>query len=153
MTASPPHFTAVRDGYELSTDPQRLDRRAIHDFLRTSYWARGVELDVVNRAIDNSLPFGLYAADGAQAGFARVVTDRARFAWLADVFVLSEHREQGLGVWLVGTALSHPDIDGLRVVLGTADAHTLYARFGFVPVDGTRMMERRGQGSPVFDSD
>ncbi len=152
MPPSEHHFTARRDGYELSTDPRRLDRGAIHAFLRTSYWARGVELDVVNRAIDNSLPFGLYTADGAQAGFARVVTDRARFAWLADVFVLSEHRGRGLGVWLVGTALSHQDIDGLRVVLGTADAHTLYARFGFAPVDGTRMMERRGQGSTISDS-
>jgi GNAT superfamily N-acetyltransferase len=125
-----------------------LDRRAIHAFLRTSYWARGVDLGTVSRAIDNSLPFGLYAADGAQAGFARIVTDSARFAWLADVFVLPQHRGQGLGVWLVQTVLSHPDVDGLRVVLGTADAHGRYARFGFAAVDESRMMERPGQGTP-----
>jgi GNAT superfamily N-acetyltransferase len=109
-----------------------------------------VDLHTVSQAIDHSLPFGLYTVGGAQAGFARVVTDTARFAWLADVFVLPEHRGRGLGVWLVATVLSHPDVDGLRVVLGTSDAHTLYERFGFVRV-GPRMMERPGHGSPVTD--
>jgi GNAT superfamily N-acetyltransferase len=144
------HFTARRDGYEISTDPSRLDRQAIHAFLRTSYWARGVDLDTVNRAIDHSLPFGLYTSEGDQAGFARAVTDTARFAWLADVFVLPEHRGKGLGVWLVETVLSHPDLTGLRIILGTSDAHTLYERFGFTRV-GPRMMERPGRGSPVSD--
>lgn len=144
-------LTAQRDGFVISTDPDRLDRQAIHAFLRTSYWAQGVDLATVNRAIDNSLPFGLYAASGAQAGFARVVTDRARFAWLADVFVLPEHRGRGLGVWLVQTILSQPDVSGLRMVLGTADAHGLYARFGFAPVDSSRMMERPGRGGPPPD--
>jgi GNAT superfamily N-acetyltransferase len=148
MTVPPEPFTTQRDGYLISTDPARLDRRAIHAFLRTSYWARDIERHVVDRAIENSLPFGLYTEAGTQAGFARAVTDRTRFAWLADVFVLSEHRGRGLGVWLVQTVLSHPDLAGLRTLLGTADAHGLYARFGFAPADPARLMERPGRGSP-----
>lgn len=131
-----------RDGYLISTDPDRLDRDAIWRFLRTTYWSPGIDPATVERAIDNSLPFGLYA-DGEQAGFARAVTDTARFAWLADVFVMPEHRGRGLGVWLVETVLSHPDLAGIRIVLGTKDAHTLYGRFGFRAVDPARMMERR----------
>ncbi|HWH10838.1 MAG TPA: GNAT family N-acetyltransferase [Solirubrobacteraceae bacterium] len=132
-----------RDGYTISTDPARLDRGAIWRFLRSAYWSPGVSREVVERAIDNSLVFGLYSADGSQAGFARVVTDSARFAWLADVFVIEGHRGAGLGVWLVETIVEHPGLDSLRLVLGTADAHGLYARFGFVPVDSAQMMERR----------
>ena len=146
------HLAWQRDGYEISTDPARLDRHAIWGFLRTSYWAGGIAPEVVDQAIDHSLPFGLYTADGAQAGFARAVTDTARFAWLADVFVLEEHRGRGLGVWLVQTVLSHPDLDGLRTVLGTADAHGLYERFGFRMVDAARMMERPGRGTPSRNS-
>jgi GNAT superfamily N-acetyltransferase len=134
-----------RDGYEISTDRDRLDLDAIWGFLRSSYWwAPGTARDVLERAIENSLPLGLFAADGSQAGFARVVTDRARFAWLADVFVLEPHRGRGLGIWLVDTALSHPDVAGIQVVLRTADAHGLYDRFGFRPADSERMMERPG---------
>jgi GNAT superfamily N-acetyltransferase len=141
-----------RDGYLISTDPARLDRDAIWRFLRTTYWSPGVARDVVERGIENSLVFGLYSADGEQAGFARVVTDYARFAWLADVFVLEAHRGSGLGVWLVETAVGHPRLAGLRFVLATADAHGLYERFGFGPVDAARLMERRGP-NPARDTD
>lgn len=134
----------LRDGYLITTDPSKLDREAIWRFLRTSYWSPGVSRETVERAIDNSLPFGLLSPQGQQAGFARVVSDLARFAWLGDVFVLDEHRGMGLGVWLVQTVLEHPDLHGLRFVLGTADAHGLYERFGFRAVDPARMMERRG---------
>jgi GNAT superfamily N-acetyltransferase len=135
-----------RDGYEISSDPARLDREAIWEFLRASYWwPDDARPEAVGKVIDNSpLVFGLYDAAGSQAGFARVVTDRCRFAWLADVFVLEPHRGQGLGVWLVQTVLDHPELESIRVVLGTADAHGLYERFGFRPVDSARMMERRG---------
>jgi GNAT superfamily N-acetyltransferase len=133
---------ARRDGYLISTDPGLLDREAIWSFLRTSYWSPGIAREVVDRGIDNSLVFGLYDAAGAQAGFARAVTDRARFAWLADVFVLGEHRGRGLGVWLVETVIAHPDVAGLRLMLATADAHGLYARFGFVPADPERILDR-----------
>ena len=132
-----------RDGYVISTDPQRLDREAVWRFLRTAYWSPGIEREILDRGIDNSLVFGLYDPTGAQAGFARIVTDWARFAWLADVFVLEHHRGRGLGVWLVETVVGHPDLTGLRLVLATADAHGLYERFGFAPVAGARMMERR----------
>lgn len=131
------------DGYTISTDPNRVDRPAVWEFLRTSYWSPGIEFEDVSRGIDNSLVFGLTDPDGAQAGFARAVTDGTRFAWLADVFVLDPHRGRGLGVWLLQTILSHPDLARLRIMLGTADAHGLYSRFGFVPVNPERIMERR----------
>ncbi|MFL5515445.1 MAG: GNAT family N-acetyltransferase [Gemmatimonadales bacterium] len=135
------------DGYTISTDADRVDRRAVWEFLRASYWSPGIEFEQVSRGIDNSLVFGLQDGDGIQAGFARVVSDRTRFAWLADVFVLEAHRGRGLGVWLVQTVLSHPELAGVRFLLGTADAHSLYARFGFEPVNAQRMMERRRRSS------
>jgi GNAT superfamily N-acetyltransferase len=120
------------DGYEVSDDPARLDLDVIHGFLRTAYWSVGVPREVVERSVEHSIPFGLYDAAGAQAGFARVVSDRAVFAYLGDVFVLPEHRGRGLGVWLVGCVLEHPELQGLRRWhLATADAHDLYRRFGF----------------------
>lgn len=137
------------DGYAISDDPKRVDRQAVWSFLRTSYWSPGIAPETVSRGIDHSLVFSLLAPDGAQAGFARAVTDRARFAWLADVFVLDAHRGRGLGVWLVKTALDHPDLRGLRIMLGTADAHGLYERFGFRHVDPGRLMERQRPDSPA----
>jgi GNAT superfamily N-acetyltransferase len=131
------------DGYAITTDPQRIDLDVVWGFLRESYWSPGIERDTVVRGVANSIPFSLCDPHGSQAGFARVVTDRARFAWLADVFVLEAHRGRGLGVWLVQTIVSHPELSGLRMLLATADAHGLYARFGFEPVDEARMMERR----------
>jgi len=133
---------ARHDGYVISTDPGRLDRDAIWSFLRTTYWAADVPRDAVERSIEHSLAFGLYAPQGAQAGFARVVTDHARFAWLADVFVLPAHRGKGLGVWLVEAVLGHRDLAGLSFVLATADAHGLYERFGFRTIDPGRMLQR-----------
>jgi GNAT superfamily N-acetyltransferase len=139
-----------RDRYLISTDPARLDRAAIWRFLRTAYWSPGVARDVVERSIDNSLPFGLYGPDGDQAGFARVVTDGVTFGWLADVFVVESHRGRGLGVWLIETVITHPDLRGLRqLLLATADAHGLYDRFGFVPVESGRMMALRLRGAPA----
>jgi GNAT superfamily N-acetyltransferase len=132
------------DGYEIDTDPGRVDVDAVHRYLsQESYWSPGVPRDVVERSLRWSLCFGLYAPDGALAGFARAVTDRAVFAYLADVFVLAEHRGRGLGVWLMETMLAHPDLRGLRrVFLVTADAHGLYERFGFGPPQGVeRFME------------
>ena len=130
------------NGYEISTDRDRLDLDYVHAFLTTSYWSPGVTRDVVERAIAGSLCFGLYAPDGGQAGFARAITDRATYAYLADVFVGAEHRGRGLGVWLVETILGHPELQGLRRwALATADAHSLYERFGFVrPPDPEKFM-------------
>lgn len=117
---------------EISTDPGRLDRELIHAFLsRESYWALGVAREVVDRAIDGSLPFGAYEHD-VQVGFARAVTDGATFAWMADVFVVSSHRGRGLGRRLVEAVLAHPQVRGARnVLLATADAHGLYSPYGF----------------------
>jgi GNAT superfamily N-acetyltransferase len=135
-----------RGEYSISTERERLDLDIVHKFLsEEAYWSPGVPRDVVEHSIENSLCFGLYHG-AQQVGFARVVTDRATTAYLADVFVLSEHRGRGLGVWLVETVFSHPDLQGLRrFLLGTADAHALYERYGFRPADPTRMMERRAQ--------
>jgi GNAT superfamily N-acetyltransferase len=125
----------TRGGYEIDDDPGRLDVNAIHAFLaRHAYWSTGIPRDVLDRAIAGSLNFGLYR-DGAQVGLARVVTDKATFAWLSDVYVLSDHRGHGLGHWLVQTALDHPDLQGLsRILLATSDAHQVYADCGFVPL-------------------
>jgi GNAT superfamily N-acetyltransferase len=144
------------DGYQVSDDPARLDVALVHRFLSTeAYWSPGVSRDVVERAIAGSIPFGLYAPGGAQAGFARVVTDRATFAYLADVFVLAPHRGRGLGGFLVGSVLAHPELQGLRrFVLATDDAHGIYARFGFAPLDvPERWMERGMEPSRVHDAE
>jgi GNAT superfamily N-acetyltransferase len=121
-------------GYVVSTDPGRLDIERIHRFLTTAYWSTGIPLGVVRRSVANSLPFGLYAPDGQQVGFARVVTDKATYAYLGDVYVEADHRAHGLGKFLVSCVLAHPELQGLRRwALATADAHDLYARHGFKP--------------------
>jgi len=118
--------------YEIDTDKGRLDIGLIHHFLGVcSHWARGIPRDVVERSIENSLCFGLHR-DGAQIGFARVVTDEATFAYLADVFVVAEARNAGLGQWLVESILNYPPLRGLRRwLLVTRDAASLYRRCGF----------------------
>lgn len=124
------------DGYEASDDPARLDVDVIHGFLRSAYWSPGVSRETVEKAIRGSLPMGLYAPDGSQAGFARAVTDRATFGYLADVFVLPAHRGRGLSRFLVTALLEHPDLSGLRRwMLATADAHGVYEALGFTVLD------------------
>jgi GNAT superfamily N-acetyltransferase len=121
--------------YTISDDPRRLDVTAIHAYLTTSYWASGIPRDLVERSVRNSLCLGVYAADGAQVGLVRLITDRATFAYLCDVYILDAHRGHGLGKAAVHAALDHPDLRGLRRLnLVTRDAHTLYARHGFVPL-------------------
>jgi GNAT superfamily N-acetyltransferase len=123
-----------RDNFLISTDPSRLDVRAIHAYLDRSYWAAGIPMDVLERAIRGSLCFGLYDGD-RQIGFARTVTDRATFAYLADVYVLESYRGQGLAKWMMRVIMAHPDLQGLRrFALATKDAHGLYAQFGFAPL-------------------
>jgi GNAT superfamily N-acetyltransferase len=124
------HQAWQRGEYEISTDPARLDLAVTHRFLsEEAYWSPGVPLDVVKRAIEASINFGLYK-DGAQVGFTRVVSDRATFAWICDVFVLPEHRGYGLGKWLMECVTSHPELQGLRRwMLATRDAHGLYEQY------------------------
>jgi GNAT superfamily N-acetyltransferase len=120
--------------YEISTDRRRLDTRLIHQFLGSTYWARNIPPEVVERSIKNSLCFGVYA-QGRQVGFARVITDYATFGYVADVFVLPEHRRQGLAKMVMRAILDHPDLQGLRrLLLATRDAHGLYVPFGFKPL-------------------
>jgi len=119
--------------YEISTDPARLDVAAIHGFLTRSYWSPGIPIGTVERALRNSLCFGVYESSGAQVGLARVVTDYATFAYLCDVYVLEEHRGVGLAKRLMRELMSHPALSGARrVMLATRDAHGLYAGFGFL---------------------
>jgi N-acetylglutamate synthase-like GNAT family acetyltransferase len=120
-----------RGEYTLTTDARALDVSAIHAFLTRSYWGTGISKALVQRAIDHSLCFGLFH-HGEQVGFARVVSDRATFAYLADVYVLETHRGHGLSKWLIGAVRAHPDLQGLRrFLLATRDAHGLYRQFGF----------------------
>ncbi|MDX2218306.1 MAG: GNAT family N-acetyltransferase [Burkholderiales bacterium] len=129
--------------YDISTDPARFDLDAIHDFLTQSYWSPGIPRETVARAAANSLSFGVFH-HGKQVGFARMVTDRATFAYLADVYVLEAHRGKGVSKKLMAYIIAHPDLQGLRrMMLATRDAHGLYARYGFTSVGAPdRLMEK-----------
>jgi GNAT superfamily N-acetyltransferase len=119
------------DDLTVTTDPARLDLDTIHAFLAGSYWARGIPRDVLERAIEHSLCFGAFEGD-RQVGFARVITDRATYAYVSDVFVLESHRGRGVGKRLMLAIMSHPELQGLRRwSLFTRDAHGLYRQYGF----------------------
>jgi GNAT superfamily N-acetyltransferase len=132
------------DGYWVSDDSSMIDVHRVHAWIsRESYWAAGRSYEVMARSIEHSLALGLYAADGAQVGFARLVTDRATFAWLCDVFVDTAHRSRGLGAFLTEAATSHPDVVGIRQVLMAEPGRSMYRRLGFgVLVSPERWMER-----------
>lgn len=137
------HHPIAMQGYEISTDPARLDLNAMHAYLSRSYWSPGIPLETVAQAARNSLCFGLYeTAGGAQVGLARVVTDHATFAYLCDVYVLEQHRGRGLAKELMRAVMAHPALGGARrAMLATRDAHELYRRFGFDAVVPERLME------------
>jgi GNAT superfamily N-acetyltransferase len=131
-------------GYEISTDQARLDIAAMHAYLSRAYWCSGIPLATVERAARNSLCFGLYEnSGGQQVGLTRVVTDHATFAYLCDVYVLEEHRGHGLAKFLMRTVMAHPALTGARrAMLGTRDAHGLYAQYGFrAPPDDRVLMQ------------
>jgi GNAT superfamily N-acetyltransferase len=129
---SDPHAVARRGDFLISTDPGLLDLPLLHDYLANrSYWATGRPLESVRSTVENSLCFGVYE-QRRQVGFARVVTDRANFAWLADVFVLETHRGRGLSKWLLACIMDHRELRAVRrFFLGTRDAHGLYEQYGF----------------------
>jgi GNAT superfamily N-acetyltransferase len=131
----------IENGFVFSDDVNRLDRLAIHKYLSTeSYWAKGIPLETVNRFIDNSICFGIYK-DSEQIGFARWITDKATFGYLADVYILEAHRGLGLSKKLISLMLFHKDLQGLRrYMLATADAQGLYAQFGFKPLEHPERM-------------
>lgn len=118
----------------IDSDPARLDMDVIHGFLTASYWSPGISRALVERAVRNSVCFGVYE-EGRQVGFARVITDQATFAYLADVFILESHRGRGLAKALMSAIVADPRLQGLRRwVLATRDAHKLYERYGFTPL-------------------
>jgi GNAT superfamily N-acetyltransferase len=126
------NYERQKDEFTISTDRNRLQIEAIHKFLsEDSYWAQNRTREQTERAIKNSLPFGVYKGEN-QIGFARIVTDYATFAYLGDVYILEEFRGLGLSKWLMETIVNHPDLQGFRRwVLATRDAHALYEKFGF----------------------
>jgi GNAT superfamily N-acetyltransferase len=136
------HIEHRRDDFLVTTDPARLDLDVIHAYLVGSYWAEGIPREIVERSIANSLCFGVYEGD-KQVGFARVITDYATYAYLADVFIIESHRGRGLSKFLMECIVKHPELQGLRRwTLGTRDAHELYAKYGFKPLaNPDRFME------------
>ncbi len=121
--------------FTISTDPERLSLDVVYGFLTNCYWAKGIPREVVARSIQNSLCFGVYDGNGAQVGFARVISDFATIAYIGDVFVLETHRGHGLGKWLMQCIMRHPGLQNLRRwILTTRDAHGLYSQVGFTPV-------------------
>ncbi|QYR21268.1 GNAT family N-acetyltransferase [Paenibacillus sp. sptzw28] len=122
----------INGDYFISTDKALIDRHKVHSFLSTeSYWAMNIPFKAVDLIIDNSFCFGIYSLDSRElVGFARVVTDFVRFAYLADVFIVPDFRGLGLSKWLVKTIVEYPDFGGVHFCLGTKDAHTLYEQYG-----------------------
>ncbi|MFY2563275.1 GNAT family N-acetyltransferase [Corallococcus terminator] len=133
-----------QDGLVISDDSARIDVDVVHGYLTRSYWSPGISRALVEKGLRHSLVFGVYGADGAQVGYARVVTDRMSFAYLCDVFILETQQGKGLGKWLMQAVFAHPDLQGLRrFLLATRDAHGLYAQYGFTPLKNPdRFMER-----------
>jgi GNAT superfamily N-acetyltransferase len=133
---------ATRGEYTVSTDKTRIDVPAVHAFLTSTYWSPGIPEETVRRAIAGAICFGIYHG-AEQVGFARVITDRATYAYLSDVYVLEAHRGRGLATWMMEVIMAHPALQGLRrFALSTRDAHALYAQFGFGPVGNPdRQME------------
>ena len=158
-------ISARREPFLISTDPAIIDLDVVHDVLTSLYWCEGIPKETVRRGIEGSITFGVYDTSRprssarpeirghepsagyqgfpAQVGFARVITDKATFAYLSDVFIIDEYRSRGLSKWLIETILVHPDLQGLRrFCLLTRDAHGLYARYGFKPLpDAARYLE------------
>ncbi len=126
----------VQENFMISTDKSKLDLSVIYGFLTNSYWATNIPIEIVKKSIENSLCFGVYD-NGKQVGFARVISDYATFAYLADVFILPENRGNGLSKLLMQTIKTHPELQNLRRwMLATRDAHKLYEKFGFVRLTG-----------------
>ena len=124
----------TKDGFVISTEKEKLDIDLIHSFLNRTYWAEGISKEIIRRSIEGSLCFGVFEND-KQVGFARMITDKATFAYLADVFIIEVYRGRGLSKWLMEVIMSHPDLQGLRrMILATKDAHGLYSQFGFTPL-------------------
>ena len=129
--------------YVISTDKRKLSLKTIHGFLENAYWSKGIKIERVRKAIRNSLCFGVYEHKN-QIGFARVITDHANFGYLADVFIIESYRGQGLAKWLMNCIMNYPDLKDIKAwMLATKDAHGLYSKFGFKPLDEPQKYMRR----------
>ena len=132
-----------KDSFTISTNKEKLNISYIHQFLAQSYWAENIPIEIVQRSIEGAVCFGVYDVE-QQIGFARVITDKATFAYLADVFIDERYRGRGLSKWLMKTIMSHPELQGFRNwFLGTRDAHGLYAQFGFRPLENPERIMRK----------
>src|SRR5450432_1745624 len=128
------NYVAAKNEFTISTEKSKIDIGYVHRFLSQSYWSPGISFDTVKRAMENSLSFGIYLHN-VQVGYARVITDKATFAYLADVFIDESYRGKVLGKWLVEMILAHPDLQGLRrIILTTKDAHKVYENCGFISI-------------------
>jgi len=144
----------VMQGYKVSTNNEGLDFEFIYKFISRSYWASEIPRETLKKAISNSFCFGVFTDTGDQVGFARLITDRATFAYLADVFIDDRHRGRGLSKLLVQTIVEHADVKGLRrIVLATRDAHGLYAQFGFRPVENPEILMQIWQPNVYRDQE
>ena len=132
----------TKDKYSITTDKTKLDIKAIHDFLSHSYWAENIPVETVQRSIEGSLCFGVFDGE-KQVGFARLITDKATFAYLADVFILEPYRGRGLCKWMMEVIMTYSELHGMRrILLATRDAHDLYKQYGFsVVTDTDRWMQ------------
>ena len=128
-------MTIAKDQFTITTEKEKFDIEFIHSFLTRSYWAEGISKELIKRSVDGALCFGLFEND-KQIGFARMITDKATFAYLADVFIIEGYRGRSLSKWLMEVIMAHPSLQGLRrMMLATKDAHGLYKKFGFTPLN------------------
>jgi GNAT superfamily N-acetyltransferase len=145
----------MENGFTISTDKNKLDVSAIHDYLcNRSYWAQGRTIEAVRKSIDNSVCFGVYDRDEFLVGFARVITDYTVFAYLLDLFILESYRKRGLGKYLVDHIVNNEALKNVRWRLDTKDAHELYRKFGFrEPAFPEKIMEKRKIANQSLNSD
>jgi len=143
-------YQTLKNNFIISTEKSEIDIAVVYNYLsKESYWAKNISIDIVTRAIENSFCFGVYKKETSttkvQVGFARVITDRATFGYLADVFITEQYRGIGLSKWLMQEILDHPQLQGFRSwMLGTKDAHGLYEQFGFKRLQNSERIMRLG---------
>lgn len=133
-------------GYRVSSEREEMNFDVIHNYISRTYWAEGIPKETLKKALDNSLCFGVFSSKGELVGFARMVTDQATFAYLADVFIDEAHRGKGLSKWLMQEVHDHPSLQGLRrILLATRDAHSLYQQFGYTPLSSPATFMQKWQ--------
>lgn len=133
-------------GYRVSSFREEMDFDVIHSYISNTYWAEGIPIETFKKALDNSLCFGVFSSEGKQVGFARMITDQATFAYLADVFIDEAHRGKGLSKWLMQEVHDHPSLQGLRrILLATRDAHSLYQQFGYTSLSSPATFMQKWQ--------